>query len=159
MSAPWQIVGIFCDDIRQEAQNRVSLMGIWPDNLNVSQIPGALPRLGIYVRCHLNVDAKIKSFGLTIRFPCGETEVFPSDFNEERIQQAQDNSKAKGAMHAGLLFSAVMMNVQIKTAGRFELIASVDGQEIVCGALNILLRPPATTSASAQPPSQSPSAS
>jgi hypothetical protein len=71
---------ILCDDIRQEAGNKSSLMGIYDDEIQFTPIPG-LPswpkgmRLAFYIKISFNSEEEIKkitSFNLKTRF--NETE-------------------------------------------------------------------------------------
>jgi hypothetical protein len=41
-------MGVFCDDIREEVQGMHSLVGIYPDNVNVPVVPRMMPKLGLY---------------------------------------------------------------------------------------------------------------
>jgi hypothetical protein len=71
---------ILCDDIRQEAGNKSSLMGIYDDEIQFASIPGqpSWPkgmRLAFYIKFSFNSEEEIKritSFNLKTRF--NETE-------------------------------------------------------------------------------------
>jgi hypothetical protein len=152
----WHAVGLFCDDIRMEAERRSSLMGIFPDNLNMPAIPGVIPRVGLYVRIHMNVDADAVPLSALLRFPHGEDKTL-GGFDTARVRQAQNESKERQASHAGFVIQAVGLMVQVKQPGRILLIASVGDEESVCGGLNVQLQPSTSPSASptAPPSSQS----
>ena len=137
--APWQVVGIFCEDIRQEKEG-VSLIGILPDNIGGRGFPGRLPKLGIYVRIHIDPYAAIGPISLKIRFPDGSENALGS-FDEEFVQKAQRDAKSQGSPWAGLVMNVVAGGITLPRAGRLTVIARRQTEELICAALNIQQAP------------------
>lgn len=56
---------LFCDDIRQEISNKVSLIGIYGSHMLVSEMPAKLPKLCVHFQIELEpkeVPQKIQIF-------------------------------------------------------------------------------------------------
>src|SRR5258708_7688413 len=94
MTKPSNIVGLFCEDIPEEKTGH-TIIGIFPDNMNVAALPGALPKLGIYIRCHIDPRAKIKNLSAKLRFANGE-EIPLASFDEAAIKKTQAETRDKG---------------------------------------------------------------
>ena len=151
MTQPWNIVGLFCEDIREEKTGH-TLLGIFPDNMNVASLPGALPKLGIYIRCHIDPLLEIKSLSAKLRFVDGE-ETQLASFDEATIKKTQADTREKGTPLAGFIMLAVAMMVQIKAAGRLLVIVNVGDTEILAGSLNIEVDPASLAATASPPPS------
>ena len=50
MTTDRHLFGLFCDDIRQEVGNKLSLMGCYGPDLVVDALPAVLPRLCVQIR-------------------------------------------------------------------------------------------------------------
>ncbi len=59
MSASRIVISQFCDDIRQEAGNKYSLMGCYGNELFVKKMPALLPKLCVQVRVITPIDNPI----------------------------------------------------------------------------------------------------
>lgn len=57
---------IFCDDIRLEAGNKLSLMGVYQGVLMVPQVPLLLPKLCVYITVRTPLDKPFKSMTLRL---------------------------------------------------------------------------------------------
>jgi hypothetical protein len=135
----WNAIGLFCEDVRENGR---SIIGIMPDHMEVNVIPGALPKIGIYIRVHLDPTDDVKSITAAIKFPDGNTSAL-GGFNTEQIQQTQRDTIAKGTPWAGFIITAVAAPFPIASVGRLLLIVKVDDQEMVCGSLNVIIPTPA----------------
>ncbi len=151
----WHAVGVFCEDIREETRNLISLMGIMPDNINVPKIPGRFPRLGVYARVHVNADATdIGEIKLRLRFPDGSEDSMEG-FTRDVIRAEQTKAKATGKPFAGFGIQMMTTGLPIKSEGLLQLIVSVGSEETVAAMLYVKT----TSTSSEQPASQSQSAS
>src|SRR5688572_15722901 len=93
MAGSIQAIGFFCEDIRDEKSGQDTLIGILPDHLAVPAFPGMLPKLGIYVRIHLSLDANPKIIRVKLKQPDAtfvELAVFDSLIGSS-IKDASDN--------------------------------------------------------------------
>jgi hypothetical protein len=132
-------IALFCDDIREEKAGTVSVIGIYPDNINVPKVPLALPKCGIYTRISFPVEEEPpKTIALSLAYADG-TEVSLTMLDTELIQKARSESQAKGAPKAGLISTSLLAPFAIKKEGRINVIARIDDEDVVCGTLNVQL--------------------
>ncbi|MCC6777982.1 MAG: hypothetical protein IT537_15320 [Hyphomicrobiales bacterium] len=111
-------------------------MGIFPENANVDKIPGMLPRLGFYIRTHVKPTADVKHIAGSIRFPNG-SEHHLGSFDADSIKKAQGASRENGNPWTGSIIASLATNMPMEEAGLFQLVARIDDEEIVCGALHV----------------------
>lgn len=135
------IVAMFCDDIREEKGETYTLVGILPDNVQVPAIPGAFPKLGLYVRAHIDLDLKpiVTDLIVNIRLPNGveqELNKIPKDV----ILTEMGNVKG-GGTYVGLVTHAIAANFSIPTAGLVQVIGKFAGQDYICGHMNVEASP------------------
>ena len=150
-------VGIFCDDVREDKGGH-TIIGTLPDNMIVNTVPGTLPKLAIYIRIHLDPTAEIRAVSSKLRFP-DNSEVPLSSFEAPQIKKLQADAREKGTPYVGIISMAVAALFQIPAAGRILAIAEINGEEIICAALNIEEQPTSSATASAPLASQSLTAS
>lgn len=151
------IVSLFCEDIREEKQNTDSLMGIMPDNLNVPG-PGAIPRMALYTRIHLNPAFDPGRIHIRIVQANGE-EVSLGDIEPHLVKKARDDAVAAGVPIAGVISRAVFGNFPIKAEGVVRAIVLAAGTETISAMLNVkFIGAASAPSASAPQPAQSPAA-
>jgi len=131
----WHAIGIFCEDIRQEKTGQ-SLMGIWPDNVNVPEAPGVFPRIGVYVRVHVEPSANVGAISGRLRFPDGSHHELGA-FDLNLVKKTQEESRQKDAPWAGFVLTALAYNFPIQAEGRLLLLARIGDDEVVCGSLNV----------------------
>ena len=131
------ITGLICEDIRTEKSGQETLVGIFPDNINVPAFPGVVSKLAIYVRVH--VDPAFDSGPIKIRLiiPGGEEHDLP-ELSEEFIKKARDQALAKGSPIAGMISRAIVAPLQIASPGRLIVMVNVQGKEFPCAALNFV---------------------
>src|SRR4051812_43918356 len=132
--APWNAIGFFCEDIRPETDNKLTLIGLFPDNLHVASFPSAILKIGILVRINVDVEADIGPVSAKIRLPDG-TDIPLSGFDSEGVKKAQEDAIARGAPLAGFIISGVFGQLKIANAGRMLALVDVgEEKEFVCGA-------------------------
>jgi hypothetical protein len=131
------VVGIFCEDVREEKTGH-TIIGIFPDNMEVPHMPGAIPKLGIYVRCHVDPMADIGEVSLKLKFPNGEESAL-SKFDEAAVKKTQADTRAKETPLCGLILIAVLGMVQLREPGRISAIVTLGGEEVLAAAINFEL--------------------
>jgi hypothetical protein len=165
-----QVVGVFCEDIREEKSGQSTLIGIMPDNINVPTPPqpvegrvprGFIPKLGLYVRINIEADDEPGPMTLKLIFP-GGTEQPLGDISAEIIAKSKAEAIARNLPIAGILSSAVLSPF-ISPGGPGLITAVLDTEKgrHVCAVLNMLVEPanPLSSNAPKPPVSQSPAAS
>jgi hypothetical protein len=141
MSVPWNVVGLFCEDVREEKTGH-TVIGVFPDNMEVPHLPGALPKLGLYVRCHVDPMADVGEVSLKLKFPDGN-EVPLTKFDEATVKKTQADTRAKGTPLCGLVLIAVAAMVQLGGPGRLLAIVTIAGEEVLAATINFELAPTA----------------
>lgn len=135
---PISAIALFCDDIREERSGAVTLIGIMPDNVEVPVIPGALPRVGVYIRVHLDPNAEPKPIDLFLAFSDGNQHQI-GGFPIELIQKASADALSAGNPLAGLVANVIVSPFPAPQAGRALVTLSRSGETQVIGGLNFVL--------------------
>ena len=134
MKRPFSIITLFCEDIREEKSGQDTLVGILPDNLVVAAIPGRLPKLGIYVRIHLEREDNPITMKIRVTIPQGN----PVEMNlDDVLRAAKQYAEKEGLPFAGIVAKGLISPVPIQATGKIEAIAEIDGMEYICGILTI----------------------
>jgi hypothetical protein len=128
-------VALFCDDIRDEVNNTATIVGVMPDNLMVTAIPGALQKLALYVRCHIDVVATIDSpLHIFLQQTDGSRHLL-QEIPLEFLNTQKNNTAANGLPFIGLFSRFTFSQFVIPTPGTVSVIVRIGGQETVCGVL------------------------
>jgi hypothetical protein len=155
-------VGIFCEDVREEMGGTHTIIGVMPDNINLQGQEGLklpdgdrgkllLPKMGFYVRTNLDASAPApKQITAAISFP-GHGIIPLGTLGTEAIEKAFADSRSNKTPFVGVVFKAVVSPLTITESGIASLHVNVDGQEQMCGALNIQIIDPLDATASPPP--------
>jgi hypothetical protein len=134
---PISIIGLFCEDIRQEKSEQATLIGILPDNLAMPQVPNVLPKLGVYIRVHFDPKTSPSPMSIKLRVPDGP-DIPLGEITDELITQSKTETKANGTPVAGLVSMAVVTPFPIKTFGNVTAVVTTKDGDYICAALNII---------------------
>jgi hypothetical protein len=143
----FDVICVFCEDVRDELSGQQSLIGILPDIINIEGPPpptpnsiAHLPKLGCYLRAHFFTEGgQPKEVMARIENNKGAV-IARTQWKPEMVTQAFDNANSNQMPFAGLIFKFVMGPVPIGApGGRLTAILTVDGEDSVAGALNIIL--------------------
>jgi hypothetical protein len=158
---PLSIVGLFCEDIREETGNVFTLIGLMPDNIIVEGPPvpgerrsistsrGFLSKLCVFVRANFDPDDAIGEIKLSVVLP-DEQELSIGGATIEVIERAKREAKDNGSPLAGLIMRAVLGAFKLPKAGLVRLEATIGPERRLLAALNFKI-PDGATSSSAQP--------
>lgn len=73
---------ILCDDVRQETGRKISLMGIYSEDIIIKTVPYILPLMNLVLMLH-NIQSDFKKLYITLYMPESKPSVFtfspPSD--------------------------------------------------------------------------------
>jgi len=153
----FNVVGVFCEDIREEKSGTDTLVGVMPDNISVQAVPGLFPKIAFYTRAHIPIDSPIRSISIKVILLDGTT-VELGGFDASAIEKEMEAVRKKGTPHVGFIFRGILSPMPIPKFGRVNVWAKVDEEEFVCASLNVEQAANAST-ASAQPSEQSQPAS
>lgn len=130
-------LGIFCEDIREEAAGTITLVGVLSDNIGVPSVPGVMPQIAVYVRTVFDIDTRPEEYSVRLEVPWHEQPLFTQLTSEAEIANALDAARNEGAPSYGLLTYAKLNPFPIQAAGRALVIIRIDGIDIIAGHLNI----------------------
>ena len=152
---PVSIVGIFCEDIREEKSGQDVIVGTLPDNLSVAKTPGLMPKLSVYLRIHFDAGGMPpKSISVKMIDTDGTERPLPQ-WEPALIEQAFTDSRTNQMPIAGLISKITFSPYPVSSLGRILIVATIDGADHIAGALNVV----PDASASPPPTLQSSSAS
>jgi hypothetical protein len=136
-------VALFCDDVREERSGAITLVGVMPDNVEVPSVPGAFPRVAIYLRVHLDVDSEPKAMEVLLTFPDGNQHKI-AEFSKEMVKMTQAEAASSGNKLAGFFGSAIASPFPVPSPGRAVVTLKRGDETQVIGGLNFVLNPPSS---------------
>lgn len=111
---------IFCDDVREELGGLYSLIGVYGDNVKVPSFPGAMAKLGIYVRLNVSQDFGPCDVDLILIYPDGE-EQKATTFSRGMIESAISDAREAENPIAGLYSHLVAAPFNVRMGGRYAI--------------------------------------
>jgi hypothetical protein len=137
-------IGLFCEDIREELSGSHSIIGVMPDNINIQgpgiREPGGqliFPKMGFYVRANFETrQTAPRRIATEVRIP-GREVMKLGVLGPETIEKAFADSATNNQPFVGVIFKSVVAPISISQSGIATLQIIVDGQEQICGTLNI----------------------
>ena len=131
------IVGLLCEDIREEANGQHSIIGVMPDNFqSPAPFPFALPKLGIYLRVNVGVTDIVEPMEVFIEAPMQEPRKL-TDFDPAFIAQAQREGADNGTPIVGMLVKAVTGSFPIFSEGMVKVVVRTATQSVDAVVLNV----------------------
>jgi hypothetical protein len=131
-------IALFCEDIREEKSKQDTIIGILPDNINLPRSSAMLPKLGIYLRFHLNAGSEFRTITAKLRVP-GADELPLLALDEAALAEMRTNALSSGMPFAGLISKTMFAPFTVAAAGKLEVVAEVDGTDHICGVLNVII--------------------
>ncbi len=131
----------FCDDIRAEVGNKLSLMGMYRGELHVPIMPTFLPKLSLAIYCTTEVDQPFKSMKIVVAWSNGtilQDIELPGSELATLSAQAVENTSPEDPITI-LTIGANLNIVPFAIENEMTLIAKViaDGEELVAGKLRV----------------------
>jgi hypothetical protein len=109
IKAPKHEFTLLCDDIRQEAGGKTSLMGIYDHHIVVPKVPFSLPKVCFYTRFS-RIDGQFK-FNFSIVSPAGERRDIIRDSDVQIPEGAKEGT-----------FNVIASPFEIQAEGVYEVI-------------------------------------
>jgi hypothetical protein len=131
---------IFCDDIRQEVGQKMSLMGVYHGELHVSALPTFLAKLCIAVFCATPLETPFKS--MTIRTASGEVilqemSISQTDLNTMQLEISSRSTEDDPIKSLYVGVSINLIPFAIEKEQSITVTAIADGVELTAGKLRI----------------------
>lgn len=139
-------VALFCEDVREEKQGTESVMGVFPNAINVSGFPGELNRLALYVRIHVATTWDATDLRIYFR-NTDDSLVELSVVEKSFVEATQKNAEQTGFSIAGLITKAIMPNFVVPKAGTVVAFLKCRDVDVVIGALQFRQLPEEVTGA------------
>jgi hypothetical protein len=139
MPEPRIAMCLFCDDIRAEVGNKISLMGIYGGDLiiNTAPQPTLITHFGTVIYVITDVNDVPKKISVTVHIPPDRMEIANLDMGE--MPKLQNPDEALKAQFRAFL---PLPPFTIATEGFVEVIADIDGKAIRAGRLRVRFAPP-----------------
>lgn len=129
-------IALFSEDVRREMDNLVTVVGVMPDNLEVPGFPGALAKLALYARIHIDIDFDPNP--LRLHIAVNGTKSFEiTSFEADLVNRTREDARDKQNPYAGLLAHSVFSPFPVPEAALLEVVMSYGNEEAVIGALRI----------------------
>jgi hypothetical protein len=145
------IVGLFCEDIREEKSGQITVVGLLPDNLNIaapSKFPvgqehrdkprPVIPKLGLYVRVNLLRDETPKPMKIKLILH-DKSEIALGEISAEIIATAKNQAAENGLPIAGIYSHAAIAGFQPTGSGQILAVVEEGPHRHVCGVLNLII--------------------
>jgi hypothetical protein len=136
-------LGLFCESVREESGGTHTIVGILPDNMTLQKVPGALPKLSLYVRILLEPGVDPGPLSIWLSFPNGEKREIQK-VDPKLIEATQRTAKDEGAPLVGVIAHAAFPQFPVPGYGRISALLRTTNEEIVCGFLNVKEQPAAS---------------
>ena len=129
-------IALYCQDVRQEKSDQLSLVGVFPDAIQISGSGRVIPKLAIYFTIFASIDFVFSDLYLKLLSPSNDT-ITSTHVDIERLAttaklSAQDNDP----IYRATLFH-IMTPFHVGDGGLFRAVATMNGEEIICGSLRI----------------------
>jgi hypothetical protein len=151
---PYNAVGWFCDDVREERGNKETIVGVYSDTVSVPSFPGGFKRMVIYVRVHADVDQEINELRLFLRVP-GVDEAEIANFDLEELEEGRKAAKRRKMPYIDLITQVTVEPLKVPSEGLVEATLELNDKRTVVAAMLVrkrLSRPIASERPSEQSP-------
>lgn len=150
------VLCLFCEDIRVEKSEAMTIVGIWPDNVAVPSFPGNLTKISIYARAMFPASKPPGSFSLQLALPWPPGTLEVGQMSADMIATAAKQAREQDNETIGLILWGAIANFQVPASGRIKAVAKIDGRPWHVGSLNIVLAQPAPAEATRVEPATTP---
>jgi hypothetical protein len=140
MTEPRVATCIFCDDIRNETGNKISLMGIYAGNMIFSTPPPVvIPKFGIVLLVISDIGDEPDRMTITVSVPPEQTELLKWE-----VQKPSQIEHTEGATKLQIRALLTLGPLQITEQGSIEVIVDTGRETIRAGRLPINFTSPGT---------------
>ena len=129
-------MALFCEDIREEQSGVHTLIGIYPDNINVRRLPLMLSKFCIYVRVSIGVNEQVDKVQILTELP-GQAPELVSTTELEEIEEAKRVVASKGSPTITMISKIVATPFIVSTTGRLNVTVKMKRQEYLAAFINI----------------------
>jgi hypothetical protein len=135
------VLAQFCDDIRYEVGNKVTLVGLYDGALFLQEFPAMIPRLGINLVVDTPIDDQVRSFVLRIEkgdeIIVEATASVPSQPRPDTVVQNGHDELTRAMFSMKILLAPMT----VLSPCMLRVKVTLDGVESVAGKLRITAAP------------------
>jgi len=135
---------VFCDDIRNELNNKISLMGIFGSLMYLQSFPTVLPKLCAVVTASTPVDRPFQS--VSFKGVMDGNVIFDISLDEAQLNEIKRSASIiddpKGFEAKAMV---VLSPFHLAAPTKLHVTVIADGEEIQCGGLQISQAPDGLT--------------
>jgi len=147
MPTPTTAFCIFCDDIRQEVGNKLSILGIYEGDIVFSvPPPAALPKFGIIVWLQTDIDNPPEKFSIRGLVPPNQKVAFSATVRKVEFNK----NPADDAKRLNLKTIIPIINMEFTEEGPLEVFVDTEEGTFRAGRLFIRFASPAEGQTSAE---------
>lgn len=146
---PLSIIGLFCEDIREESGEIYTLVGLLPDNINVELAPAqgeqkttvpssqnrVLSKLCIFARANFDPDDPINRIDFSIVLP-NDQRVELGAIKEDVFEKAKLQAKENRSPLAGVILRSILAAFRMSKPGLVRLEATIGKEKRTLAMLN-----------------------
>jgi hypothetical protein len=137
MMQPFSVVGLFCEDIREEKSGQETLVGVMPHNLSFPSVPGVLPKLSLYIRINFDPNSDPGEIDTKIVMP-DQQSIDLGIVDRGVIEDAKKEAQEQGKPIAGVIATSTIAPFTITELGMIRAIVTIQGEEHLCALLRII---------------------
>lgn len=127
----------FCDDVRQELGNKLSLMGVYGPDLIVQSFPTTLPKLCCLFNIRIPVEQSPRK-KIVFRLQRDEEVIFQAELTPPTEDPAKELApRAEDASLLWMSFVAQLANFEVAGPAILRARAIIDEQEVRGGILRL----------------------
>ncbi len=142
---------LFCEYARSEADKVTSLIGIFPDHVNLAPLPSStvsddaaalpvIPNLSIYSRTRLPLDRDVKGpIRIYFESPSGQL-IAEHTFDADFVQAAYDKAVAQGQEYLTFIAQFTVQGLPITEAGNFTTMVDYGGELYFSGRIRLTFK-------------------
>lgn len=128
------MVGMFCEDIREDGEGLFTLVKVFPDTVTLSSFPNILRSLAFYLRASVERSFDATPIRVVLRVP-GQQDMPLTILDVDIIRQAQAEAAREGLSFGTIVSTAATSGFPILHPDRVSAVAIVGEAEIMCGTL------------------------
>jgi hypothetical protein len=136
----FNLLALFCEDVRTEVSGQETVVGTLGDNIEVGQIPGLMPKLGIYLKYNFAIDFRLHSLSSRLLSP-DQSVIAEFPVELEILAQANDEAKSSAAPYFGLKQNIIFAPFPITVPGFHAMMCAINGRDHLAGFINIKASP------------------
>lgn len=131
------IFSIFSDDVRQEMDGKVSLIGVYQGGMNVNGVPPVgLPKLVVSTYILLPPDQRLESMSMQLTF--GDQVLQDMQLTQSQLKEAAASAKSvPGIQELGINAVVVLQPFVIARNGVLQVKGVLDGENLIGNGLSI----------------------